>query len=34
MYEEQLREIGLSVNEARVYEALLDLGEASVQSIS
>lgn len=34
MYEELLREIGLSPNEARVYEALLHTGEASVQEIS
>jgi len=34
MHEELLREIGLSQNEARVYEALLQTGEASVQSIS
>ena len=34
MYEEILRDIGLSPNEARVYEALLKLGEASVQEIS
>ena len=34
MYEELLREIGLSVNEARVYEALLKTGEASVQAVS
>ncbi len=34
MYEELLREIGLSLNEARVYEALLELGESSVQEIS
>ena len=34
MYEELLREIGLSKNEARVYEALLQAGEASVQTIS
>ncbi len=34
MYEEMLREIGLSQNEARVYEALLLIGEASVQQIS
>lgn len=34
MYEELLRETGLSPNEARVYEALLKLGEASVQEIS
>ncbi len=34
MYEEMLRKIGLSINESRVYEALLNLGEASVQNIS
>ncbi len=34
MYEELLREIGLSPNEARVYESLLHLGESSVQQIS
>ena len=34
MYEELLREIGLSPNEARVYEALLQTGESSVQEIS
>ncbi|MBM3233195.1 hypothetical protein FJZ18_03455 [Candidatus Pacearchaeota archaeon] len=34
MHEELLREIGLSVNEARVYEALLSTGETSVQSLS
>lgn len=34
MYDELLRELGLSPNEARVYEALLQTGEASVQSIS
>ncbi len=34
MYDELLRDIGLSVNESRVYEALLHTGEASVQSIS
>ena len=34
MYEEMLRDIGLSQNEARVYEALLSIGEASVQQIS
>lgn len=34
MYEELLRDVGLSQNEARVYEALLHSGEASVQSIS
>jgi len=34
MHEEILREMGLSHNEARVYEALLHTGEASVQAIS
>ena len=34
MYEKILREIGLSQNEARVYEALLQLGGASVQEIA
>lgn len=34
MYESILRDIGLSPNEARVYEALLSTGEASVQTIS
>ncbi len=34
MYEELLRELGLSPNEAKVYEALLETGEASVQTIS
>ena len=34
MYEELLRQIGLRKNEARVYEALLKIGESSVQSIS
>lgn len=34
MYEELLRDIGLSQNESRVYESLLQTGEASVQSIS
>lgn len=34
MHEEMLREIGLSHNEARVYEALLSMGESSVQQIS
>ena len=34
MYEEILREIGLSPNEARIYETLLKTGEASVQAIS
>jgi sugar-specific transcriptional regulator TrmB len=34
MYEELFREIGLSPNEARVYETLIKIGEASVQEIS
>lgn len=34
MYEEVLRELGLSPNEARTYEALLHTGQASVQTIS
>jgi len=34
MYEEILRKIGLSPNESRVYEALLQTGEASVQTTS
>jgi len=34
MYGELLHEIGLSLNESKVYEALLPLGEASVQDIS
>lgn len=34
MHEELLREIGLSQNEARVYETLLQIGESSVQEIS
>lgn len=34
MYEELLRNIGLSLNESRVFEALLKTGEASVQEIS
>ncbi len=34
MHEEILREVGLSTNEARVYEALLQIGESSVQEIS
>ena len=34
MYEELLREIGLSLNESRVYEALLQIVESSVQAIS
>ncbi|MDO8481409.1 MAG: helix-turn-helix domain-containing protein [Nanoarchaeota archaeon] len=34
MYEELLREVGLSPNESRVYESLLQLGESSVQKLS
>ena len=34
MYEELLRETGLSPNESRVYESLLQLGESSVQKLS
>ena len=34
MYQELLQKTGLSLNEARVYEALLNLGEANVNSIS
>jgi len=34
MYESLLRNIGLSQNEAKVYEALLKIGESSVQNIS
>ncbi|MCF7872124.1 hypothetical protein K9L97_03755 [Candidatus Woesearchaeota archaeon] len=34
MHEETLREAGLSSNEAKVYEALLEIGESSVQNIS
>src|SRR3989338_484486 len=34
MNEETLMELGLSLNEARIYEALVDLGEASVNTIS
>lgn len=34
MYEETLKEVGLSSNEAKVYEALFKTGEASVQTIS
>lgn len=34
MYEELLRDLGLSHNEALVYEALLKIGEGSVQEIS
>lgn len=34
MYQELLQNIGLSLNESRVYEALLYLGEANVNTIS
>ncbi len=34
MHEELLKELGLSSNESKVYEALLKLGESSVQQIS
>jgi len=34
MYEEVLREVGLSLNEARVYEAMLQLEEVNVHAIS
>lgn len=34
MYEELLRDLGLSLNESKVYEALLHTGESSVQTIS
>ncbi|MCX6707360.1 MAG: hypothetical protein NT001_04445 [Candidatus Woesearchaeota archaeon] len=34
MYQELLQRIGLSLNEARVYEAMLYLGEANVNKIS
>jgi len=34
MHEEILKEIGLSSNESKVYETLLKIGEASVQTIS
>lgn len=34
MYQEILQKIGLSLNEARVYEALLHLGEVNVNKIS
>ena len=34
MYSEILQEVGLSLNESKVYEALLDLGESSVQQVS
>ena len=34
MYQELLQKIGLSLNESRVYEALLTLGEVNVSKIS
>ena len=34
MYEHMLHELGLSPNEAKVYETLLKIDEASVQEIS
>jgi sugar-specific transcriptional regulator TrmB len=34
MYEEILKEAGLSSNEAKVYEILIKIGESSVQTIS
>lgn len=34
MYELTLQELGLSPNEARIYEALLELGESSISSIA
>lgn len=34
MYELTLQELGLSPNEARIYEALLELGESSISNIS
>ncbi len=34
MYQELLQKMGLSLNEARVYEALLHLGEVNVSKIS
>lgn len=34
MYNEQLQELGLSLNEARIYEVLLKAGEASVGRIA
>lgn len=34
MYQETLQDLGLSLNESKVYEALLQLPEASVQDIS
>lgn len=34
MYQEILQTVGLSQNEARIYEALLDLGESTVPAIA
>lgn len=34
MHEDVLMELGLSLNEARIYEVLIDLGEASVNTLS
>lgn len=34
MYELTLQELGLSPNEARIYEALLELGESSISNIA
>src|SRR3989338_6864093 len=34
MHEQTLMDLGLSLNEARIYEALVDIGEASVNTIS
>lgn len=34
MYREELQQIGLSKNEAKIYEALLTLGTANISSIS
>ncbi|MDP7116157.1 MAG: hypothetical protein QF915_03795 [Candidatus Woesearchaeota archaeon] len=34
MHSKILMDAGLSLNEARIYEALIELGEASVNTIS
>ncbi len=34
MYREELQQVGLSKNEAKIYEALLSLGTANISSIS
>ena len=34
MHEEILLEVGLSLNESRIYEKLIELGEASVNTLS